>query len=117
VLTPLTLTVALYLFALAVWGVALAIAGRPPDRPYVIAVLIGEAEVVLHAVGATIAIIAGHRPDSMGEFFGYLLTSVVLLPFVLRLAQDGRATRWDSATIGAVALAVGVAVIRLLGLW
>lgn len=116
-LTPLTLTIAVFLFALAVWGIGLSIAGRAPDRAYVIGVLLGEAEVVLHAVAALIAITAGHRPDSMGEFLGYLLTSVILLPFVLRLTQDGRATRWDSATIGFVALAVGVAVIRLLGLW
>lgn len=115
-ITPLSLTVALFLFALAVWGIGLAIAGRPPDRPYVIAVLVGQAEVMLHALGATVAIIAGHRPDAMGEFIGYMLVSVILLPFVLRLARDG-ATRWDSATIGAVSLAVGVAVIRLLGLW
>jgi len=117
VLTPLTLTVAVFLFALAVWGIGLAVAGRPPDRAYVIGVLLGEAEVLLHGAAALIAIAAGHRPDSMGEYLGYLLTSVVLLPFVLRLTHDGRSTRWDSATIGAVALAVGVAVIRLLGLW
>ncbi|MCB0871880.1 MAG: hypothetical protein H6531_03555 [Actinobacteria bacterium] len=52
----------------------------------------------------------------MGEYLGYLLTSVMLLPFVLQLTRAG-STRWDSATMGAVALAVGVAVLRLLGLW
>lgn len=114
--TPLTLTVALFLFGLALWGVVLAVAGKPPDRPYLLAVVAGEVEVVAHALIAGVAILAGHRPGAPAEFGGYILVSVMLLPFVLQLSRAG-STRWDSATIGAVCLAVGVAVIRLLALW
>lgn len=114
--TPLTFVVAAGLFLVALWGFGLAIIGRSPTRPFVLAAVIAEAEVIIHACVAGVAMTVDHRPDRMGEYLGYLFTSVVLLPFVLQLTRAG-ATRWDSATIGAVALAVGVAVIRLLGLW
>jgi len=116
VFTPLTLVVAFGLFAIALWGLGLAVVGSPPNRPFILAILIAEAELLVHAAIAGAAIIGGHRPDRMGEYLGYLLTSVMLLPFVLQLTRAG-STRWDSATMGAVALAVGVAVLRLLGLW
>ena len=121
--TPLTLVVAFGLFAIALWGLGLAVVGSPPNRPFILAILIAEAELLVHAAIAGAAIIGGHRPDRMGEYLGYLLTSVMLLflgfvvvVFVLQLTRAG-STRWDSATMGAVALAVGVAVLRLLGLW
>lgn len=112
----LSLSIAVYLFALTLWGLALSLVGRPPDRTYLLATLLGEAEVLVHALIGGIGIAAGHRPGSMGEFLGYLLVSIMLIPFVLQLARAG-STRWDSLTIGAVCLAVGVAVIRMMGLW
>lgn len=113
-----SLSIAVFIAALAVWGLVLAVIGRPPDRTYVAAVWVGQAELTLQGLVALGVIAAGHRPESMGEYLGYLFLTVALLPFALQRARDAEEpTRWESAIIAAVALAVSVAVVRLLSLW
>lgn len=112
-----SLSIAVFLAALAVWGLALAALGRRPDRTYLIAVLVAEVELVLQAAVALAVVIAGHETESLGEFLGYLVVSVALVPFGLNRARAPEATRFDSAVLGIICIAVGVAVIRLLSLW
>jgi len=113
----ISLSIALFLAALAVWGLLLAAAGRPPSRGYLIAVVVAEIELVLQAAVAGVLIVAGHDPDSLGEFLGYLVVTVALLPVALNRARHPQATRFDAAVVGVTAVAVGVATLRLLSLW
>lgn len=113
----LSLSIAVFLGALTVWGLGLAAAGRRPDRTYLLACLVVEAELIVQALIAVIAMIAGHEPDSYGEFAGYLVVSVGLVPFALNRAQSPQSTRFDSAVVGVVCFAVAIAVLRLLSLW
>ena len=96
------LAIFLFLMALSLWGLVLAVTRRPPDRTYLAAVAIGEVEVVLQAVVALAAIAAGHRPPSLGEYLGYLVATVdpaavrASCAAVRRTPTTGtrRSTRW-----------------------
>ena len=50
------LAIFVFLLALSVWGLILAVTRRPPDRTYLAAVAIGEVELVLQAVVALVVI-------------------------------------------------------------
>jgi hypothetical protein len=113
----ISISIALVLLALAVWGTALFALGRAPSRPYLVVGVIAEIELVLLAGAAVIAIAAGHETQSLPQFLGYALAGVVLLPVVLRPGQQVARTRWDSISIGAVSIALAVAVLRMLSLW
>jgi hypothetical protein len=112
-----SLSIALFLGVLAVWGLALAAAGRPPTRAYLVAGVIGEVELVLQGAVAAALLVAGHDPASVGEFLGYLLVTVGLLPVALNRARAPEATRFDAAVVAVTAIAVAVAVLRLQSLW
>jgi hypothetical protein len=112
-----SLSITAFLLAIAVWGIALAAVGRRPERTYLVAVVIGQVELVLQGLVAVGFILAGHEPESLGEYLGYLMVTVALLPFAFNRGRVPEATRWDSAVIGVVAFAVAIAVIRLLSLW
>jgi hypothetical protein len=79
--------------------------------------VVGEVELVIQAAVAVALLVAGHDPASLGEFLGYLVVTVALLPFALNRARHPEATRFDSAVVGVTAIAVAVAVLRLLSLW
>jgi hypothetical protein len=112
-----SLAIVVFLLALAVWGLALAVTRRPPDRTYVAALAVGEVELVIQAAVALIVIASGHRPPSMGEYLGYLLATVILVPYAIVRARAPEANHWDSAVGAAVTFAVAIAVLRLLALW
>ena len=111
------LAIFVFLMALSVWGLILAVTRRRPDRTYLAAVAIGEIELVLQAIVALVMIAGGHRPPSIGEFLGYLLATVILLPYGIVRGRSPQATQWDSGVIAVVTFAVAVAVLRLLALW
>ena len=113
----IALAIFVFLMALSVWGLVLAVTRRPPDRTYLTAVAIGELELVLQAIVALAVIAGGHRPPAMGEYLGYLLATVVLLPYGIVRGRSPSANHWDSAVIAVVTFAVAVAVLRLLALW
>lgn len=115
--TVFSLAIALLLFGLGIWGIALAAMGRTLHRPYVTAALLAEAELVIQALAASVGLIAGHRTASLPEFIGYLVTSVILIPWGLERARGIEQTRFEPAVMGAVCIALGVAVFRLLSLW
>jgi len=115
--TIVALAIFVFLLALSVWGLVLAVTRRPPDRTYLTAVAIGEVELVLQAIVALIVIAGGHRPPAMGEYLGYLAATVILLPYGIVRGRSPNANHWDSAVIAVVTFAVAVAVLRLLALW
>lgn len=116
-ITLLALSIALLLALLAIWGGVAAALGRPPGLRYLIALAIVEFELLVQAVIALVRLGAGQGDPPLAPFLGYLLVSVALLPFVTRPGSVGERSRWDSAIIAAVCLAVAVAVLRLLSLW
>lgn len=107
----------MFLLALSVWGLVLAVTRHPPDRTYLAGVALGEVELVLQAVVALVVIAGGHRPPSTGEYLGYLAATVILLPYGIVRGRSPQANHWDSAVIAVVTFAVAVAVLRLLALW
>jgi hypothetical protein len=111
------LAIFLFLMALSVWGLVLAVTRRPPDRTYLAAAAIGEVELLLQAVVALIVIAGGHRPPSLGEYLGYLAATVILVPYGIVRGRSPQANHWDSGVMAAVTFAVAVAVLRLLALW
>ena len=115
--TPFAVCIVALLVALAVWGAAAAVRGRAPGPRYLLGVGIAELELVVQAAIALIRLVADHADPPLAPFLGYLLVSVVLLPFVARPGSVGERSRWDSAIIAAVCVAVAVAVLRLVSLW
>lgn len=111
------LTIAVFLLAVTGWGLVLAATRRRPATGFLIAVAIGELELLVQAAVAVGFLIAGHEPDSMGEFIGYLVVTTGLLPFALVRARAEEATPFDAAVVAVTAFAVAVAVLRLLSLW
>lgn len=111
------ISIAVLLAGLALWGAGAALLGHAPDRRYLLAVGVIEAELIVQAVIALIRLISGHDGTAIAPFLGYLFVSIVLLPVVWRPGSVGSRSRWDSAIIAAVCVAVAVAVLRLVSLW
>jgi hypothetical protein len=100
---------------LAVFGLALAAAGRPPRRELRLAV---GAVVALLAVQAAIGVVRGLGATlpEQGTFLIYLAVSVCVLPIAAQFAY-AEPTRWGGAVVAVGAIATLVAVVRLMGLW
>jgi hypothetical protein len=112
-----SLAIFVFLMALSVWGLVLALTRRAPDRTYLTAAAIGELELIVQAIVALIVIAGGHRPPSLGEYLGYLLATVILVPYGIVRGRAPQANHWDSGVLAVVTFAVAVAVLRLLALW
>lgn len=87
------------------------------NRAFVVAALVAEAELIIQAAIAGVIVIGGHTTESLPEFVGYGISSVILIPVALERARGVEPNRWDPAIVGAVCLALAVAVLRLLSLW
>lgn len=116
-LAPVTLTIVVFVALVGLWGVASGARGGPPGRPLLMAAALAELELVVQAAVALAVIAGGHRPDSMGEFLGYLLVTVGMIPVAWARARGPHATRFDAVVLGIVCLVTAVAVLRLLSLW
>lgn len=100
---------------LAVYGLALSAANRPPRRELklvvgaVVALLVVQAAIgVVRALGTTL--------PEQSTFLIYLAVSVCVLPIATQFAF-AEPTRWGGAVVAVGATATLVAVLRLLGLW
>ena len=113
---PLAVTLLVATAALALFGLVTTLLGRPAERPHVIAVRLVEALLVAQALLGLIKLAAGLRPPETSTFAIYLLVSVCLLPLGLQFAR-AEPTRWGGAVIAVASIAVGVVVLRLVGLW
>jgi hypothetical protein len=102
--------------ALAVYGVALTVRNRPPDRFTRPVVGVVVALVALQAVIAAVRVFGGVELPETSTFLIYLVVSVCVLPIALQWAVT-EPSRWGGAVIAVGAIATGVAVLRLQGLW
>ena len=107
--------------ALAVFGIGITIAGRPPGREMRFAVFGTVALLVVQAVVAVMRLFSGPPLPENSTFLIYLVVSVLVLPIALQFATasdegDGP-SRWGGLVVAVAAVATAVAVLRLQGLW
>ena len=106
--------------ALAVFGIGITIAGRPPGREMRFAVFGTVALLVVQAVVAVVRLFSGPPLPENSTFLIYLVVSVLVLPIALQFATasdegDGP-SRWGGLVVAVAAVATAVAVLRLQGL-
>ena len=102
--------------ALAVYGVVITVAGRPPDVWTKRAVGAVVALLVVQAAIAAVRVFGGVELPETTTFLIYLVVSVCVLPIATQFAT-AESTRWGGAVIAVAAIATAVAVWRLQGLW
>ncbi|HEY0816538.1 MAG TPA: hypothetical protein VGE11_24940 [Pseudonocardia sp.] len=106
---------------LAIYGIAITIANRPPGRALRIAVGATVALLAVQAVIAAIRVFSGVTLEETSTFLIYLVVSVLVLPIALQFAtaadEDEGPTRWGGLVVAVAAVATAVAVLRLQGLW
>jgi len=107
--------------ALAVYGIGITIAGRPPGPEMRFAVFGTVALLVVQAVVAVVRLFSGPPLPENSTFLIYLVVSVLVLPIALQFATasdegDGP-SRWGGLVVAVAAVATAVAVLRLQGLW
>ena len=107
--------------ALAVFGIGITIAGRPPGREMRFAVFGTVALLVVQAVVAVVRLFSGPPLPENSTFLIYLVVSVLVLPIALQFAtaadEGDRPSRWGGLVVAVAAVATAVAVLRLQGLW
>lgn len=115
-IAPLSVLVVASSCALALWAAWYVIR----DRAVVLRQLWGgavvEALLVVQAVVALVLVLRGHPLDAPGEFWGYVLTQLLILPFAAAWAFAER-TRWSSVVLLVAAVTVAFLEYRLLILW
>jgi hypothetical protein len=107
--------------ALAVFGIGITVAGRPPGREMRFAVFGTVALLVVQAVVAVVRLFSGPPLPENSTFLIYLVVSVLVLPIALQFATasdegDGP-SRWGGLVVAVAAVATAVAVLRLQALW
>ncbi len=100
---------------LAVIGLVLAARDRLPGGVFRAGAWLLWVVMVVQAVVAFVAA-RGVRVAEPVTFFGYLVASLVVMPFALRVAS-AEASRWSGAVIAVAALAMAAMVGRLQFLW
>jgi hypothetical protein len=103
--------------ALAVFGVATTVLGRPAGHGHSVAVAVVEVGLLGQALIAAARVFGGTRPPETQTFLIYLLVSLCVLPIGLQWARADEESRWGGAVVAVAAVATGVAVLRLLELW
>lgn len=102
--------------ALAVLGIGLTVAGRPPGRELKLAVMAVSALLAAQAVIAAVRVFGGVQLPESSTFLIYLGVSVCVLPVAYQWAT-AEPTRWGGAVVAVAAIGTAVAVLRLQGLW
>ncbi len=102
--------------ALALLGIGLTVAGRPPGRALRYALFVTVALLVGQAVIAGVRVFGGARLPETSTFLIYLGVSVCVLPVAYQWAT-AEPSRWGGAVVAVAALGTAVAVWRLQGLW
>ena len=106
---------------LAVYGVVITIAGRPPGRAMRYAVGGTVALLVVQAAIAAVRVFTGVALPESSTFLIYLVVSVLVLPIALQFAtasdENEGPSRWGGLVVAVAAIATAVAVLRLQGLW
>ncbi len=102
--------------ALALLGIGLTVADRPPGQELKIAVLAVSGLLLVQAVIAAARVFGGVQLPETSTFLIYLGVSVCVLPVAYQWATAER-TRWGGAVVAVAAIGTAVAVVRMQGLW
>lgn len=113
---PLALAVALGCAVLAGWAGWRAARDRPVILRQLLVAGAVEALVLLEVVVAAVRMAGGTRPPDVPTFWGYLLTTLLILPFAAAWAFAER-SRWSSVVLLVAALTVAFLQYRLLQVW
>lgn len=102
--------------ALALLGIGLAVAGRPPGRELRIALFAVVALLAVQALIAAVRVFTGPPLPDTSTILIYLAVSVCVLPVAYQWAT-AEPSRWGGAVVAVAALGTAVAVWRLQLLW
>lgn len=101
---------------LALYGIGLAVANRPPDTVTKIAVGAVVALITVQAAIAAVEVVAGTALMETSTFLIYCAVAICVLPVATQFAM-AEPTRWGGLVVAVAAIATGVAIWRLNGLW
>lgn len=97
-------------------GLASTLARRRIGLVHLAAAGLLEAVLVVQAVVAVVALVAGTRPPETAAFIGYLI-GVLLVPVAGALWARSEPTRWAGTVLAVAALVAGVMVWRMVQIW
>lgn len=104
------------LAALGLWGAWRALRGQPVAFVQLIGAAVAELALVVQAVVALASALTGGGPADPWTFWGYIVTSLVLLPVAAVWAMADR-TRSSSVALLVVCLALLAMQLRIYQLW
>lgn len=100
----------------AAWAFLDVLRDRLAGRALLGGLALVEGLLVAQVVVAAVKLAQGDRPDGMATFIGYLVASLLVLPFGTLWAL-GERSRSGTAVLGVSCLVVPVLVARLLQIW
>jgi hypothetical protein len=113
---PLAVVVVVLAVLLAGWAAWRTVRDRPVILRQLWAAAVIEALLVVQVVVALVLVAGGPDPAHPGTFWGYLVTTLVVLPLAAAWAFAER-TRWSSVVLLVAAFTVAFLQYRLLHLW
>jgi hypothetical protein len=109
---PLSVATIVAALVLAVWLLLRAALNRAPSRLDLMATGVLAVLVAVLVVVAVIGLFGPGRPQDIGTFCGYLLTTIMFAPAAIWLARM-EPTRWGTVILGVACLVLPVLVLRL----
>ncbi|WP_024288020.1 hypothetical protein [Cellulomonas sp. KRMCY2] len=113
---PLALVVAVLALLLAGWATVRTIRDQPVVLRQLWGAAVVEAALLIEVVIAVVLAVNGTTPADVPTFWGYLVTTLVILPVAAAWAFAER-TRWSSVVLLVAALTVAFLQYRLLQVW
>jgi len=114
--TPLALAVIAAAAVVTAWATHSALRNRAVVLRQLLAAGVVEALLVGQVAEAAVRSLRGDLPTDPATFWGYLATSLLVLPAAAAWAFAER-TRWSSVVLAAAAVTVGVLEFRMLVVW
>jgi hypothetical protein len=116
VIASLVLVLVVGSFGLAASALLWAALDRRVRLGHVVAGGLLELLILVQAAVAVIRLIGGTRPAAVPTFVGYLLGSLIVLPFGVLWALEER-TRWSSVVLAIAGVTVAVILLRMNVVW
>lgn len=113
---PLVIVVIAVSVALAVWAAWRAALDRPVILRQLLLGAVVEVVLVVELVVAAVLSLTGTPPADVATFWGYLVTTLLVLPFAAAWAFAER-SRWSSVVLVVAALTTAFLQYRLLVVW
>lgn len=116
VLAPLTVLIGALCLALTGWAGVRAVRNQPVVLRQLVAGGVVEAVLLVQTVVAIVLLARGASPSDPVTFWGYLLTTLLVLPVAAAWAFAER-TRWSSVVLLVAGLTVIFLQLRLVTIW